>query len=593
MNKIFLVSVCLLISIFTALSQNLTNQQQQKIEQLIKQNEDYSKEGKTSIIINNLINIGNIYINANMPKEAINYFLQAYQYVEKTQNTNAKLQINNQLGYLYSSVGDYVNSEKYFQNSYNIVIKTNKKLDIISVTSNLAQSLQNQKKYKEAASKYEEALAIALELNNLELCKNLATKCALCFKEIGDQQNFVKYYNLSAMFEKKIAEQKINKKQQELIYQQQIANQNKLKLELETAKNKNISDSLQRQQEINEKNRIKIEYLNQQQKIKQLEVEKNEQEIAKRRIIIYYLLIGLSFMVLASAFIFMLFIRIRKQKERLKIMYQALEEKNKEIAQKKSEIEKKNKQIEDSINYAKRIQMAILPIQAKIQENFKENFIFYRPRDIVSGDFYWFYQEKDIKIIAAIDCTGHSVPGAFMSLIGNTLLNEIVKAKKIFELNKVLELLDTGLVETLHSQENTEVNDGMDISIFKFYEGSRKAYFCGSNHISYIIVDDKPMILEGSFFALGSSFQIKKQDAFTQIEVDLGNQACIYLFTDGFSDQFNRNQQKYSTKRFLKKLYEIHKEPMPRQNTLLQEELYEWIGDYRQIDDILVIGLKV
>lgn len=593
MKKIFFILACVLINFITSYSQNLTTQQQQKVDQLISQNESYLKEGKTGVVVNNLINIGNIYINANMPKEALNFFLQAFQYVENTQNITAKIQINNQLGYLYTSIGDYSNSEKYFNNSYNLVLRTNKKLDIISVTSNLAQSLQNQKKYKEAVSKYEEALAIALELNNLDLCKNLATKCALCFKEIGDQQNFVKYYNLSAMFEKKIAEQQINKKQQELIVQQQIANQNKLKLELEKVKNKNISDSLMHQQEINEQNRIKIENLNQQQKIKELEIEKKEQENAKRRIIIFYLILGFALMAIASVFIFALFIRIRKQKERLDIMYTALESRNKELDQKRAEIEKKNRQIEDSINYAKRIQMAILPIQAKIQENFKDNFILYRPRDIVSGDFYWFYKDDDVKIIAAIDCTGHSVPGAFMSLIANTLMNEIIKTKKEYNLPKVLELLDKGLVDTLHTEQNEEINDGMDISIIKFIEGKRKAYFCASNHISYIIVDDKPQILEGNFFALGSSFQVRKQDAFTEMEVDLGNEAYIYLFTDGYSDQFNKNQQKFSTKRFLKKLNEIHYESMPRQNTLLQEELETWVGDYRQIDDILVIGLKV
>jgi serine phosphatase RsbU (regulator of sigma subunit) len=226
--------------------------------------------------------------------------------------------------------------------------------------------------------------------------------------------------------------------------------------------------------------------------------------------------------------------------------------------------------------------------------SFKGAIIFYRPRDVVSGDFYWFFESDNYKIIATVDCTGHSVPGAFMSMIANTLLNEIVKAKKIFEPQKILTELNNGVISTLHSSQNVEgLNDGMDISIYRFEENKRKAIFASANHVSLIFTDDKMNIIEGDMYSIGGLMENEKKINFTQQEVDLGQESMIYMFSDGFVDQFNDKGKKYMSKNFFKFLSSIHKLPIPEQDKKFELEFDTWRNDFRQIDDVLVIGLKV
>ena len=270
-----------------------------------------------------------------------------------------------------------------------------------------------------------------------------------------------------------------------------------------------------------------------------------------------------------------------------------MEVKNKQIEEQKKLLQKRNQQISASIRYASRIQQAILPMKTQIASSFKEYFIFYRPRDVVSGDFYWFYENDVLKLIAAIDCTGHSVPGAFVSMIANTLLNEIIKARQLFDLSEILNELNRQVVETLNkNQETEEINDGMDMSIFKFYKNSRKAEFAGANHRSLVIIDGKSQLLEGSIFSIGGYEGITDVE-FDTIEIDLGKETCLYLFSDGYADQFNPQGKKFKTGRLLELIEKNYKKKFSEQEKILSETFDEWKGEEgRQIDDVLVIGLK-
>lgn len=597
----YFLSFFLLLNFFS-FSQNITADQQKKIDEYYILVNKYKYEGNTSSVANILSKIGNIYISANNTQNAISTFNEALIYVNNTQNKAAQIQINNQLGYLYIGAQDYLNAEKYFLNVYNLIIKTNNKQDIASAAYNLGGVYQNQKKTDLAIKKYEEALAIGLELDNLEMVKNIASKLALCYKDKGDEQNFIKYYNLSANFEKKIADIEIQKKQQELMMQSQISKQNQMKLEIQKFQNKLISDSLAFQEQQNFQNKTKIDSLNKEKRIRDLEIKNKQQELQKeraiarsRRTIIFTLLAGLIFLAFLLIVISRMYMLNKKQAKQLELLYIALESRNKELEENRKELARKNKQITDSINYASKIQQAILPMRKMIEQNFKESFILYLPRDVVSGDFYWFVKMDNEKIVAAIDCTGHSVPGAFMSLIANTLLNEIIKAKKITKLNEVLDMLNQGIMDTLHSEEkeNEDINDGMDISLYKFTEGSRIAKFAASNHTSLICIDGETKILEGSFYSLGSLTNNRKDFHFSELEIDLGNEAIIYMYSDGYIDQFNDRQVKYSSKRFFNFIKSIKHLSLKEQEDKLHEELDLWRNEHRQIDDILVLGLKI
>lgn len=614
MSKFILFSIIFYFSSFFVTAQELDPQLQSKVDEYNQLAEKYISEGNNGSAVNYLIKIGNIYWQANNSEKAIEVFTNADGLLQGSSNTTAKVQLNNSLGYLNMSKGDYATAEKYFTTAYNMMLDYANSSALISSLLNIAQCQKNQEKYDKAIKNYNEALTLALELNDLEMVKNSATKIALCYQAIGDNTNYNYFYNLSVNFDKKIKDKIIAQKEKETLQQTQIAKQNALMYTMEEYKNKMMSDSLFLQQKLNEQNAAQIELLNKQKELQDLLIEQQEKELtyekemakAKNRVI-SLLIGGILIFVIAFLLILRLYVQNKRQKERLKILYDELSVKNEKIekqkeilsvqkndlAIQKEDLAKQNKKISDSINYASRIQQAILPVKVAIEENFKGAFIFYRPRDVVSGDFYWFAEVENKKIIAAVDCTGHSVPGAFMSMISNTLLNEIIKANRTTDLDVVLNQLNKGVIKTLHSSHNVEgLNDGMDISIYKFEEGTRRAKFASANHSSVVFVDGERKIIEGDFYSIGG-MEEDMDINFKEVEVDLGKEAFIYMFSDGFIDQFNKKGRKYMSKRFFNFLGSIQGNSMDEQDKLMEKEFDSWKQNFRQIDDVLVMGMKV
>lgn len=278
-------------------------------------------------------------------------------------------------------------------------------------------------------------------------------------------------------------------------------------------------------------------------------------------------------------------------------------ERTQTIVQQKIKIEAQNTKITDSINYAQKIQKSMLPSEKSIKRYFPESFIFYRPKDIVSGDFYWFAepstdengQETNKLFIAAADCTGHGVPGAFMSMIGNTLLNEIVNGKKIFDPSEILTQLNTGVINALNQRTNKEdaQNDGMDITVCQIDPDLKKIYLACANHVVFVLNDDEIEMIEGDFFSIGGMFSIMKNPEYTRHEITYNDNTTIYMFSDGFQDQFGgKDNQKFMLGRFKDTLRNISKLAMQEQLEKLQKTFEDWKGEYRQIDDILVMGIK-
>jgi serine phosphatase RsbU (regulator of sigma subunit) len=266
---------------------------------------------------------------------------------------------------------------------------------------------------------------------------------------------------------------------------------------------------------------------------------------------------------------------------------------NKQIAN--LELDKKNKNITDSITYANRIQQAILPSKQVIESFLPDSFIFYKPKDIVSGDFYWFSEKEGKLILAVADCTGHGVPGAFMSMIGNTLLNEIVNVKNIIEPENILNELNTGIANLLQ-QNNTSANtqeDGMDISIITINRGTNEILFAGANHLIDVITDANHKTIAGDIYSIGGMFG-KKGNRFSSRKINIQKGMCIYLSTDGFQDQFGgEKNSKFLSTRFEKLLLEIHAYPMAQQKEKLTEAFENWKGNTEQLDDVLVMGVRI
>ncbi|PCH69517.1 MAG: hypothetical protein COC01_01300 [Bacteroidetes bacterium] len=270
------------------------------------------------------------------------------------------------------------------------------------------------------------------------------------------------------------------------------------------------------------------------------------------------------------------------------------------IQDKNIQLELINKHITDSIQYAKNIQTAILPKMEDFQAAFPNSFILYKPKAVVSGDFYWFTtitkNDKEYHIVAAIDCTGHGVPGAFMSMIGNELLNQIVGEKQIIYPATILKNLHSGIMFSLkQSQRDAKAKDGMDLSICVIDPLKMEMNFAGALRPLYMIgskSSSKLKQIKPDRLGIGGEFFIERNFTNHKIKLEKGHK--IYMFTDGIVDQFGgpRNK-KFLPKRFRKLLRKIHSLPMPEQKEKMENELTDWKGHIEQTDDIMVIGIQI
>ncbi|GCC50172.1 PAS domain S-box protein [Chryseotalea sanaruensis] len=256
------------------------------------------------------------------------------------------------------------------------------------------------------------------------------------------------------------------------------------------------------------------------------------------------------------------------------------------------EIQNKNKKITESINYAKRIQTAILPNNRVINKTLPDSFILYKPRDVVSGDFPWYMQVKEDIYIAAVDCTGHGVPGALLSLIGYFLLNDIVRSRKITEPGIILDLLDEGVTKTLRQDEDSTTKDGMDIALCKINMDTREVEYAGAHRPLYAMKNGVMEEVKGNKFPIGGGIY-KNQTNFTNTKLTLGKGDSIYFSSDGFPDQFGGPEgRKFGPKKVREVIERVHKLPMPDAHTIFDEEWENWRGEQKQTDDVLLIGIK-
>lgn len=257
------------------------------------------------------------------------------------------------------------------------------------------------------------------------------------------------------------------------------------------------------------------------------------------------------------------------------------------------DIQHKNKKINDSINYARRIQNAILPDTNAIMNALPDSFILYKPRDVVSGDFPWFVQQGNDIFIAAVDCTGHGVPGALLSLIGYFLLNDIVKSRNIIDPGKILDLLDEGVTQTLRQDHlDAATKDGMDIALCRINTKTRTVEYAGAHRPLHVMKNGIMEEIKGNKFPVGGGLY-KNQTNFTTTKVVLKAGDGIYFSSDGFPDQFGGpDGRKLGSKKMRELVEELHPMPAVEAEQAFNHAWESWRGNHRQTDDVLLIGIK-
>ncbi|MGB1102933.1 MAG: SpoIIE family protein phosphatase [Crocinitomicaceae bacterium] len=283
-----------------------------------------------------------------------------------------------------------------------------------------------------------------------------------------------------------------------------------------------------------------------------------------------------------------------------RILEQKVKERTEEVVRQRDENERQRLKLEDlyksvtaSIRYAKRLQNSILPPKETIESICPESFVLFKPKDIVSGDFYWFEKTKTANYFAAVDCTGHGVPGAFMSLVGANGLNTAVREHSIEEPADILNRLNTFVSESLNkSHDENQIRDGMDMALCAIDYDKMELTYAGANNPLYLVRDEEFTIIKADKFAIGSFEPNSKK--YTQHKLQLQKGDVIYLFSDGYADQFGGERgKKFLYNRFRQHLLSVHKKGMEDQRKYLESTMHEWQGSFEQVDDILVIGVRI
>jgi ligand-binding sensor domain-containing protein/serine phosphatase RsbU (regulator of sigma subunit) len=287
-------------------------------------------------------------------------------------------------------------------------------------------------------------------------------------------------------------------------------------------------------------------------------------------------------------------IRTRKLKAAKKELENKVALRTEELANKNMELLRKNKEITDSINYAKRIQEAILPDKRKIKLALPESFIFYQPKDIVSGDFYFFTERDDYIIISSVDCTGHGVPGALMSMIGVNFLNQIVNEQGIIEPELILKELHKKVIRTLNAADSERSSvDGMDLGIVRINKKTFEIVYSGALRPFYFFTNNEFIEIKGDRYSIGAIKEID-QVSFSKHIINANKGDVFYIFSDGFADQFGElTGKKFMTQKFKSLLAEIRNLSMDDQQKHIEETFSSWKGKLDQVDDILVVGVKI
>jgi serine phosphatase RsbU (regulator of sigma subunit) len=277
-----------------------------------------------------------------------------------------------------------------------------------------------------------------------------------------------------------------------------------------------------------------------------------------------------------------------KTKKLLKKKEKALEE----VERQKSELEIRERNIKDSLNYAQRIQEALLPSEEYFRRYFSDSFIFFKPKDIVSGDFYWIGEKEGRIYIVAADCTGHGVPGALLSMIGLEIIEKTINEDKIDTPSAILSVLNRGLEKTFSREKNigTIIRDGMDIGLCVIDRDKKRIEFAGAFLPLYLVRNNSLIEIKGDKLIIGMN---PSDQAYTNHEVELMEDDILYLFSDGYVDQFGGSEnKKFMYRRFRYLITTIHRFPVNDQKSVIEDNIMTWMGGTPQIDDMMVIGFK-
>lgn len=604
------------------------------------------------------INIGLANYKLKNYSEAIGSYKAALAIYEKHNSVEGMAYIYIQMGATYSSMKNSSSAVTYFQKSFDSYKSLNNNQGLSRSLMSMGDALVKQGKTKNALIKYKEAIpyykagndnqglayaynkigATYSNFGNYEEAKTMLTKAMSIAKssnmsnlsnDISRNLKIVEDNIKSAVEGKsefaKAEEEAVSEKIQELevkssqfeektsdFLQKIGALDEEAKLAAMLVKIK--EDALKQEKMLKDKKAQELELLTKEKEIDDAKhaasAAANKAEIEKKNTIAFGLVGGLVFL---AAIAFLILARYQQKKKANNL----LEQQNKEIKEQKEEIsgqkseletqkaqlEKTNRQMSDSIDYAKRIQSALLSSKAKIQILLPEFLLLFKPKSVVSGDFYWIREKNGKVLFAAADCTGHGVPGAFMSIISNNVLNDIISKHSTTNPGEILKLASDSIIDRLQDKEaqvvessdgtktEWEVKDGMDIALCALDRSTLKLQYAGAHNPLYIVRNGELIEYRGDRLFIGNT---DETTVFKTHDVQLQKGDMIYVFSDGFADQRGGpDNKKFYYKPFQDMLIEYSQKSMDEQQSHYDKVITEWMGTHEQIDDIIIFGVKV
>jgi serine phosphatase RsbU (regulator of sigma subunit)/Tfp pilus assembly protein PilF len=548
--------------------------------------------------VNVLSNLGTLYSLMNNGEKEFYYNQEAYKRALKTGDKLKIANTLNNLGGTYYNKGKPVNALEYFKKAIKIFIEENEVYSLASTYSNTGMLLIELKRYDEAEKDLNEGLRLKRELGDLSGEGTLLAQLASFYCEKGDFEKGLDHYkeaekifikgnepsNLQYIY-KSLAEEHKKRGNANEAYKYLLKYDELRDTLLSESQARAVEEMATKYETTKKEKEIRLQKQN--LKIKNELLKSKQVELESEKYFKNSIIVGLCLAILL-AFVIARSLYINKRKNRLITKQKQIVEEQKQF------IEEKSKEITDSINYAQRIQQAILPPPELLSQIITDNFIFYQPKDVVSGDFYQLYQLDNEIIVVTADCTGHGVPGAFMSMIGNEQLGKIIMERGITQPAAILDALHLGIRKALkQDRSDIETRDGMDLALYKLNYKTLELEYAGANRPLWILENGKINEIKANKQPIGG-IQSESRTSFTNHSVKLRNGNILFSFTDGFIDQFGGEKgKKYMLKKFGQFLETIGSKPMSQQHNDLIKEFNDWKGNREQIDDILVIGVKV
>ncbi|MBX7094362.1 MAG: tetratricopeptide repeat protein [Flavobacteriales bacterium] len=538
-------------------------------------------------IASSLSNIGSIY-------ERINDYKKALSYLERSLKLCIELDQKEGIAAVYGNIGNIYFNIKAFTKSlecYKTSLKMNEEIGnlygIAVSKSNIGNIYIEQKKYREGIEQHLSSLEIRTQINHRQGMASSMASLGICYQAIGDIQKAKEYFAQSALISDEVDDVLSGMKANKGLYEISKENKNYPEALRYHEEFFRLNDSVFNANRNEEITNLRTKFaLDQQQKELDTKAEAEKIKLQaeadadhqRQQIIIYA-----SVAILVTLIVFLLFLFNRFQVTRRQKLI---------IEEQKKTVEESNKQITDSINYARRIQEALLPSEHDLKSQFNDSFLLFKPKDIVSGDFFWISDQGNHIFFALADCTGHGVPGGFMSMLGTSFLNEIINEKKMMDPGSILDLLRERVIAALRQQGNIAENkDGMDIVLCRYNKNNKQLCYAAANNHFYAIKNNVLLECKGDKMPIG--YHGLSMQPFQEHCLALNDGDAVVLFSDGLADQFGGpNGKKLKHKSLEQLISEKHHIPMDQMGRSILDLLNNWKGNLEQVDDVCVAGIR-